>query len=100
MGATAQETLLAPGTRVRVRDDWPETRGPCHIRTPHYLRGRTGVVVRHLGDFPNPEDLAFARPAARRPLYHVALDPRAVWPDAGGDEILVEIFGHWLETAR
>ena len=55
--------MLAPGGTVRVRDDWPEARGPCHIRTPHYLRGRTGRVVRHLGDFPNPEDLAFARPA-------------------------------------
>ena len=41
---------LAPGTRVKVRDDWPETRGPCHIRTPHYLRGETGTVLRHLGD--------------------------------------------------
>ena len=50
-------------------------RGPCHIRTPHYLRGRSGTVVRHLGDFPNPEDLAFARPAPRLPLYHVAFEP-------------------------
>ena len=40
--------LLAQGARVRVRDDWPETRGPCHIRTPHYLRGAEGVVEKHL----------------------------------------------------
>ena len=52
--------MLQPGTPVQVKLDWPETRGPCHIRTPHYLRGRMGVVERHLGDFPNPEDLAFA----------------------------------------
>ena len=91
---------LAAGTRVRVRDDWPETRGPCHIRTPHYLRGRIGEVVRHLGDFPNPEDLAFARPAARLPLYHVRFDPRTVWREAlAGDDLLVEIFDHWLEVA-
>jgi hypothetical protein len=88
----------APGQRVRVRDDWPETRGPCHIRTPHYLRGREGTVLRHLGDFPNPEDLAFARPAARRPLYHVLFDRAALWPDGhGGDDVLAEVFGHWLE---
>ncbi|MFM7418291.1 MAG: SH3-like domain-containing protein, partial [Alphaproteobacteria bacterium] len=37
---------FAPGARVRVKDDWPETRGPCHIRTPHYVRGRMGQVVR------------------------------------------------------
>ena len=90
----------APGQRVRVRDDWPETRGPCHIRTPHYLRGRTGEVVRHLGDFANPEDLAFGRPAERRPLYHVRFDPHAIWREPrAGDELLVELFGHWLEDA-
>ena len=90
--------MLAPGQRVRVRDDWPETRGPCHIRTPHYVRGRSGVVVRHLGDFANPEDLAFARPAERLPLYHVRFAPHAIWREArDGDDLLVELFGHWLE---
>lgn len=33
---------FAPGTRVVVRDDWPERRARVHIRTPHYLRGRKG----------------------------------------------------------
>ncbi len=89
--------MLTPGAAVRVRDDWPETSGPCHIRTPHYLRGHTGTVLRHLGDFRNPEDLAFARPAALLPLYHVAFAPRSIWPDAGGNEIVVEIFEPWLE---
>ncbi len=89
--------MLAEGTRVRVRDDWPETRGPCHIRTPHYLRGVSGIVVRHLGDFPNPEDLAFARPAPVLPLYHVSFVPSAIWPDASNDgDIVVEIFEPWL----
>jgi nitrile hydratase subunit beta len=83
-----------------VKNDWPETRGPVHIRTPHYLRGMQGKVVRRLGVFPNPEDLAFARPAERRPLYHVAFEQRAVWQEGQtGDELLVEIFEHWLEPA-
>ena len=92
---------LSVGERVRVKDDWPELRGPCHIRTPHYLRGQTGTVVRHLGDFPNPEDLAFARPAQRRPLYHVVFSQDVVWhtEQQRDDELLVEIFGHWLEPA-
>lgn len=89
--------MIAPGTTVRVRDDWPERRGPCHIRTPHYLRGRTGTVLRHLGDFPDPERLAFALPAPKLPLYHVSFQPRTIWPDAGGDEIVVELYGSWLE---
>ena len=92
--------MLAPGTIVRVKNDWPETRGPCHIRTPHYLRGATGEVVRHLGDFPNPEDIAFARPAAVLPLYHVRFAQPPIWQQGQvGDEILVELFEPWLEPA-
>jgi nitrile hydratase len=90
-------TVFAPGTQVRVREDWPETRGPCHIRTPHYVRGHTGTVVRPLGAFRNPEDLAFARPTEARPLYHVAFARRDIWPDEADGEIVVEIFDHWLE---
>ncbi len=87
-----------PGSAVRVKDDWPETRGPVHIRTPHYLRGRPGRIVRRLGAFPNPEDLAFGRPAAVVPLYHVAFDAAAIWPEPHQpDTLLVEIFEHWLE---
>ena len=92
--------IFSPGARVRVKNDWPETRGPCHIRTPWYVRGAAGTVVRHLGDFANPEDLAFARPAATLPLYHVRFDQPAIWQQGGaGDEIVVEIFGTWLEAA-
>jgi nitrile hydratase len=92
--------MFAPGTKVRVKNDWPETRGPVHIRTPHYLRGMPGTVVSQLGDFPNPEDLAFARPAQQRPLYHVRFDQPAVWQEGrAGDELLVEIYEHWLEPA-
>jgi nitrile hydratase subunit beta len=87
-----------PGEAVRVVDDWPELRGPAHIRTPHYVRGRSGTVVRYLGSFPNPSDLAFGRVAPLRELYHVAFNPRAIWGDGhDGDDIVVEIFEHWLE---
>jgi nitrile hydratase subunit beta len=91
---------LSPGTRVRVKNDWPETRGTVHIRTPHYLRGMQGAVVRKLGAYPNPEDLAFARPAVERALYHVAFAQPEVWQEGkAGDELLVEIYEHWLEPA-
>jgi hypothetical protein len=90
--------MFAAGDAVRVKDEWPEASGEVHIRTPYYLRGEVGEVVRRLGDFPNPEDLAFARPAERRPLYHVRFQKGAIWPEAKpDDELLVEIFGHWLE---
>ncbi len=95
---------FAPGSRVRVRNDWPETRGPVHIRTPHYVRGALGTVVRALGSFRNPEDLAFARPAPPLALYHVRFEQAPIWPggrpgDDRGDDLLVEIFEPWLEPA-
>lgn len=90
----------APGDTVLVKDDWPERRGPCHIRTPHYLRGRTGTIQRVLGAFANPEDLAFARPAPKRVLYHVLFAQPPIFNEGeAGDEVLVEIFEHWLEPA-
>ena len=90
--------LLAPGDRVLVKDDWPEFRGPAHIRTPHYLRGKPGRVVRVLGGFANPEDLAFARPAPKRVLYHVVFERPPLWHEGeAGDDVLVEIFEHWLQ---
>ncbi len=93
-------SAFSPGAAVRVRDDWPEARGPVHIRTPHYLRGKPGKVVRLLGAFPNPEDIAFARPAPVLPLYHVAFAQDALWPDGrAADTLLVEIYEPWLEAA-
>jgi nitrile hydratase subunit beta len=90
--------MFAAGTTVRVKDEWPEAAGPVHIRTPWYVRGHEGQIVRHLGDFPNPENLAFARPAERQPLYHVRFRKSAIWPEAKpDDELLIEIYGHWLE---
>ncbi len=86
---TAAELDGGIGDEVRARRRGPGAgrlaggARPVHIRTPHYLRGRQGQVVRHLGDFPNPEDLAFARPAARLPLYHVAFTPDGIWPGGG-----------------
>ena len=93
--------MFEPGQKVRVRLDWPETRGPCHIRTPAYVRGAEGVVERRLGAFPNPEDLAFGRPAERRDLYHVAFDQPGLWGGEGrpGDVLVIELFEHWLEAA-
>ena len=97
---TAPRARFTPGAQVRVKDAWPERHGPCHIRTPHYIRGRTGTVVRPLGAFPNPEDLAFGRPAPPRTLYHVLFAQEPIWHEGTpGDTVMVEVFEHWLEEA-
>jgi nitrile hydratase subunit beta len=90
---------FAPGTRVRVRADDP----PGHVRTPSYVRGHSGVIERVCGDYPNPEELAYAKPGLpKRALYRVRFPMNAIWQGyAGpaGDTIEVEIFAHWLEPA-
>jgi nitrile hydratase len=88
---------FAAGDRVTVRAAYP--RG--HVRTPYYIRGKSGVIERVLGEFGNPEELAFGRYGSPpRRLYRVRFRQAEVWPDyAGGvdDTVDVEIYEHWLE---
>jgi nitrile hydratase len=91
---------FGPGDAVRV-----QARPVLgHCRTPWFLRGKTGVVVRVHGIFRNPEQLAYHRPGLpAQPLYKVRFRQRQVWDDyAGppGDNIEVDVYEHWLEPAR
>jgi hypothetical protein len=87
------------GDRVHVRRAYP----PGHLRTPYYIRGLSGIVERYLGDFANPEELAFGRSGLpKQPLYRVRFLQKEVWPDYAGlpeDTVDVEIYQHWLELA-
>jgi nitrile hydratase len=87
------------GDRVRVRAAYPIG----HVRTPHYVRGKAGVIERHCASFPNPEELAYARSGLPEvPLYRVRFLQRDLWPDyAGepGDVVEAEIYEHWLQAA-
>jgi nitrile hydratase len=87
-----------PGDQVRVRGGFP----PGHIRTPIYLRGHPGVVHRLLGEFGNPEDLAFGGTGLpRQPLYQVLFEQGRLWPEpeAGRGSLIADIYEHWLEPA-
>jgi nitrile hydratase len=73
------------------------------VRTPYYIRGHSGVIERLCGSYPNPEELAYARPGLPvQPLYRVRFLQREVWPDYAGrpdDSVDIEIYQHWLEPA-
>jgi len=87
-----------PGDRVKVK---VEDR-PGHIRTPWYIRGKTGWIERVHGDFLNPESLAFGRDGLpKKTLYLVAFDQSDVWGKSAvrTDKVLVDIYEHWLEPA-
>lgn len=84
---------------VRVRDDMP----PGHIRTPAYLRGKTGWIERTLGPFPNPEELAYRHQGTRLSLMRVRFTMAAIWgPQASHphDTLDAEIYAHWLEPVE
>ena len=88
---------FASGERVRVRDDYP----PGHIRTPVYVRGKEGVVIRKFGQFRNPETLALGRDGLPvKALYEVRFRQKALWPDYAGpdsDTLDIDIYEHWLK---
>jgi len=63
-----------------------------HHRTPGYLKGRRGTVVRTHARFLNPETRAYGGdglPAQR--LYLVSFELPL------GDRVLADVFEHWLE---
>ena len=93
------------GDRVRVAKAFP----PGHVRTPTFVRGLTGTVIRHFGAFPNPSLLAYGM--SGRPLldlYQVAFDMDDAWahrPQDGrdyakGDSVTADIYENWLEPVE
>lgn len=93
---TVEKAKFKPGDRVKVR---MEDR-PGHIRTPWYIRGKSGWIEGVHGEFLNPESLAYGRDGLpRRTLYLVGFNQADVWSNPGGgeDKVLVDIYEHWLD---
>jgi nitrile hydratase subunit beta len=90
---------FAVGDVVAVRAAFP----PGHLRTPFFVRGKTGRVAQVLGPYRNPEELAYGRsgePAL--PLYRVRFQTDRLWDDYEGapqDTTVVDIYENWLERA-
>lgn len=86
------------GDRVRVRDK----EKPGHVRTPVYVRGKTGRISSLLGEFRDPEDLAYGGSGLpEKPLYKVSFQQSELWPDYTGssdDTLYVDIYEQWLEA--
>ena len=87
-----------PGDVVRVDD----RKVAGHCRAPWYLRGHSGVVVEVLGNFRDPERLAYLRPGLpRQILYKVRFKQTSIWSDyAGGtrDNLEADLTENWLQA--
>ena len=86
------------GDRVRVSDAYP----PGHVRTPVFVRGKTGTIIRNYGAFRNPERLAYGMTGLPRlSLFQVVFTMDEIWGGDGayapGDTLAVDIYENWLE---
>lgn len=88
--------MVTDRQNVRVKNAMP----PGHVRTPAYLRGKIGTIERQLGNFGNPEELAYRHAGTPTALMRVRFTMAEVWgtraehPD---DTLDAEIYAHWLE---
>ena len=73
-------TKFTDGEAVGIRADFP----PGHMRTPIYLRGKRGVVVRYFGEFDNAETAAYGLKGPKKGVYKVRFAATHVWPDYKG----------------
>lgn len=93
------DARFQPGDLVTVLDAAPIG----HVRTPTYCKGKSGIVERICGAFPNPEELAMGRDGLpERPLYRVRFTQSELWDDYEGpkaDTIDIELYDHWLMPA-
>jgi len=86
------------GDRVQVLD----LKLDGHIRTPSYIRGKTGTVIQFCGFFLNPEDLSVGKTAGPvYPLYRVSFAMNDLWSGyerPEDDELCIEVYDHWLDA--
>ena len=80
---------FAAGQEVRISSRSHEG----HHRTPAYVKGQAGTVVRLHGSFTNPETRAYGDDGLpRQQLYLVALASDT------NEKVLVDVYEHWLEA--
>lgn len=88
---------FSAGDRVRVRD----LDVPGHVRTPKYVRGKPGEISKLLGEFRNPEDLAYGGSGLpEKSLYKVGFRQVELWSDYTGaqdDKLHIDLYEHWLD---
>jgi nitrile hydratase len=77
---------------------------PGHVRTPGYLKGKSGWIETMIGPFPSPEDLAYGLSGLpERTLYKVGFKQADLWEDYQGpaeDILYADVYEHWLEPGE
>jgi nitrile hydratase len=88
------------GDQVLIRQAYP----PGHIRTPYFIRGRVGKIVKILGEYANPEELAYGRNGQPlQSVYSIKFLQKDLWLNYSGmlnDTVIVEVMENWLEKHK
>ena len=88
------------GDAVDVRIAYP----PGHIRAPFFIRGKSGTIEQVVGDYHNPEELAYGRKGAEKlMLYRVRFNQKNIWNNYKGptkDSLIVDIYANWLKPTK
>ena len=91
------EARFAVGDSVTVRNLDPVG----HTRTPRYVRGRSGTVLRVTPKFAHPDSAAHGVRDRFEHTYHVAFEASELWGDGAqeGDQVVVDLWDSYLEPA-
>jgi len=87
----ASPSRFCVGDRVVVKQENPSG----NPRTPHYVRGKTGVVTVVHGVINNPVDHRGLYP----PLYTVVFALKEVFGREANESLWVDVHEEWLEVA-
>ena len=100
-----RQFCVGAAVRVRAEADQVRWRRP-HLRTPGYVHGAEGRVVRVSGPFANPEEVSFFLHAPMRTdafLYTIRFLQSEVWPlytGSANDTVDVDVYEAWLVDAE
>ena len=68
----------------------------AHTRSPRYVRGRCGVIIRHCGAEPLPE-LAAENRCVPQHVYCVRFEAAELWGTSARDAIYLDLWEEYLE---
>jgi nitrile hydratase beta subunit-like protein len=93
-----QPAKFKVGERIKIAEKFPVG----HYRTPTYVRGKQGIIIKNLGRYINPETEAFGKNAGDKIWYYmVQFFQKDLWENYTGqvtDVLEIEIFENWIET--
>jgi nitrile hydratase len=93
----ADRERFKPGDKVTVRTEHV----PGHVRTPGYIRGKTGIVVSESPAYPFPDAHAHGIEATDEPTYDVRFNAEELWPNSADPaQVHVGVFQSYLVRAE